>query len=207
MEIMNNMANDKCVDILYEYFKNREDNAINNELKNLSKDELLKLVLNNIKGENTEKSLMCQIYVSKKSGVKFNNEIIELANLYLTLYPQGDDLISVLKILVETYINEYEIEKALEVCEMLHVHEYDYIHSYYCECLYKLNRLDEAVKFLEERLIIVKEKYGEEPDEKQQKVIDSVIKKLEKYKRYIDEGQVYMPDTEKLYMKCLKESR
>jgi len=27
--------------------------------------------------------------------------------------------------------------------------------------------------------------------------MDSVIKKLEKYKSYIDEGQVYMPATEK----------
>jgi len=101
MEIINNMENGKCVDIFYDYLKSREDNEINNELKNLSKDELLELVLNNIKGENTEKALMCEIYVTDKKGTKFNNEIIELANKYLTVYPQGDDITTVLKILVE----------------------------------------------------------------------------------------------------------
>lgn len=196
MELINYMPNDKCVNIFYNYFKNREDNEINNELKKLSKDELSELVFKNIEDENTEKALMCQVYVTDKKGTKFNTEIIELANKYLTLYPQGDDIISALKILAEAYISEYEIEKALKVCEMLREKDYEYIHSYYCDCLYKLNRLDEAVAFLEKRLAIVKEKYGQEPDEKQLKVINSVIKKLEKYKNYVDEGKVYIPATE-----------
>jgi DNA polymerase III epsilon subunit family exonuclease len=197
MEIICKFSSNECVDIFYNYFKDREDNEINNELKKLSKEELSELVFKNIRDENTEKALMCQVYVTDKMGTKFNTEIIELADKYLTLYTQGDDIVTVLKILAEAYISEYEIEKALEVCEMLKAHEYDYIHSIYCECLYKINRLDEAVRFLEERLLIVKEKYGQEPDEKQLKVINSVIKKLEKYKSYVDEGQVYMPTTEK----------
>lgn len=199
IEIISNKANDKCVDIFYDYFKNKEDNEMSIELKNLSRDELSELVFKNIKGENTEKALMCQIYVADMKGVKFNNEIIELANLYLTLYPQGDDLIRVLKSLAESYISEYEIEKAVEVCEMLQVLEYDYTHSIYCDCLYKLNRLDEAVKFLEERLVVAKEKYGQEPCEKQQKVINSVTKALEKYKKYVDKGTVYIPLQKKVY--------
>lgn len=197
MEIINKLSSSKCIDIFYDYFKNREDNEINNELKNLSKEELADLVFKNTKGENTEKALMCKLYVTDKKGTKFNNEIIELANKYLTLYPQGDDLIAVLKILVEAYISEYEIKKALEVCEMLHAQEYEYIHSYYCDCLYKLNRLDDAVAFLEERLVIVKEKYEQEPDERQLKLVNSIINHLEKYKKYMEEGQVYIPATEK----------
>lgn len=197
MEVICELTSSECVDIFYDYFKNREDNEINNELKNLSKDELSDLIFKNTKGNNTEKALMCEVYVTDKKGTKFNKEIIELANKYLTLYPQGDDLVTVLKILAEAYISEYEIEKALEVCEMLHAQEYEYIHSYYCDCLYKLNRLDEAVAFLEERLVIVKEKYGQEPDEKQLKIINSVTKKLEKYKSYVDEGRVYIPATPK----------
>ncbi|MVX66478.1 hypothetical protein GKZ28_22645 [Clostridium chromiireducens] len=120
-----------------------------------------------------------------------------MANKYLTLYPQGDDLIVVLKILAEAYLSEYEIEKALEVCGMLHAQEYEYIHSYYCDCLYKLNRLDEAVTFLEDRLAMVKTKYGQEPDERQLKVINSIINHLEKYKKYVEEGKKYIPATEK----------
>lgn len=197
MERISKLTSNECVDVFYNYFKNREDNEINNKLKNLSKDELTDLILDNIKGENTEKALMCEIYATDKKGTKFNSEIIELSNKYLTLYPQGDDIIAVLKILAEAYISEYEIEKALEVCEMLQEHDYDYIHSIYCECLYKVNRLEEAVKFLEERLVSLKEKYGQEPDEKQLKVVNSVIKNLEKYKKYVDTGKLYIPATEK----------
>lgn len=197
MEEISKLAGSECVDIFYEYFKNREDNEINNKLKSLSKDELSDLIFKNIEGQNTEKALMCKVYVTDKKGTKFNNEIIELANKYLTLYPQGDDLITVLKILAEAYLSEYEIEKALEVCEMLHAQEYEYIHSYYCDCLYKLNRLDEAVAFLEERLAMVKEKYGQEPDERQLKVINSIINHLEKFKKYVEEGKKYIPATEK----------
>ncbi|MFW2491554.1 exonuclease domain-containing protein [Clostridium chromiireducens] len=197
MEGISKLTGSECVDIFYEYFKNREDNEINNKLKNLPKDELSDLIFKNIEGENSEKAFMCKVYITDKKGTKFNNEIIELANQYLTLYPQGNDLIAVLKILVEAYISEYEIEKALEVCEMLYAQEYEYIHSYYCDCLYKLNRLDEAVSFLEARLVIVKEKYGQDADEKQLKIINSVTKKLEKYKNYVDEGRVYIPTTPK----------
>jgi len=197
MEIMNGIANDKIVDIFYDYFTNREDNEINNQLKNLSKDELSELVLKCVDGQKTENALMCRIYIADKKGVKFNNELIKLSNLYLVLYPQGNDLIKVLSRLAEAYISEYEIEKALEVCEILQEHDYGYIHSIYAECLYKLNRLDEAVEFLKERLVSVKEKCGQEPDEKQHKLIESVANNLEKYKKYLDKGTMYIPATEK----------
>jgi DNA polymerase III epsilon subunit family exonuclease len=197
MEIINNMGNDKYVEVFYDYFKKRENNEISTKLKNLSRDELLELILRKVKDENTEKALMCQIYAFGMKGVKFNNDIIKLANVYLTLYPQGVDLIRVLKNLAEAYISEYEIEKALEVCKMLNAHGYDYIHSIYCDCLYKTNRLEDAVKFLEKRLVIVKEKYGQEPDEKLQKLIASVANSLEKYKNYMNKGKVYVPATEK----------
>jgi DNA polymerase III epsilon subunit family exonuclease len=197
MEIMNGIANDKLVDIFYNYFTKREDNKINNQLKNLSKDEFSELVLKSVNGLTNENALMCRIYVADREGIKFNNELIKLSNLYLTTYPQGKDLIIVLSRLAEAYISEYEIEKALEVCEMLQSRDYGYIHSIYSECLYKLNRLDEAVAFLKERLISLKEKYGQEPDEKQQTLIESVANKLEKYKNYLDKGTMYIPATEK----------
>lgn len=193
---MNNIANYKCVDIFYDYFKGK-DNEISIQLKNMVKSELAELVLENIKGENTKKALMCQIYAFGMKGTKFNNEIIELANLYLTLYSEGEDLITVLSRLAKAYISEYEIQKALEVCKMLKEQDYDYIHSIYAECLYKVNRLEEAVAFLEGRLVVVKEKGGQEPNEKQQKLIDSVSNWLEKYKHYIEKGKVYIPATEK----------
>ena len=197
MEIMNNMTNDKCVDIFYDYFLGREDNEIIIELKNLSKDELTKLVLKAIKNERSEKALLCKIYSFGMKGIKFNNEIIELSNLYLTEYPQGKDLILVLSRLAKAYISEYEIEKGLEVCEMLNEQDYNYIHSIYSECLYKINRLDEAIAYLEERLVIVKSRYEQEADEIQQKIINSIAKNLEKYKRYLEKGTVYIPATEK----------
>ncbi|MVX66477.1 hypothetical protein GKZ28_22640 [Clostridium chromiireducens] len=75
MERISKFTSSECVDIFYEYFKNREDNEINNKLRNLPKDELSDLIFKNIEGENTERALMCKVYVTDK---KEQNLIMKL---------------------------------------------------------------------------------------------------------------------------------